>query len=82
MFEKIKRYIHKIKRHRRNKRLSKFADAMFEASNRVWYKIGIHPLVYEIINFRHHDSVTLRNLVPDYLISDYHRIFLIGVDYV
>lgn len=78
MFEKIKRYIHKIKRHRRNKRLSKFADAMFEASGRVCYKIGIHPLIYEIINFRYHDSMVLWNLVPDYMIDNYYRIILVG----
>ena len=82
MFEKIKRYIHKIKRHRRNKRLSKFADTMFEASSRVWYKIGIHPLIYEIINFRYHDSLTSWNLFPDYQLSGYYRFTLMGVDYV
>ena len=77
MFEKIKRYIHKIKRHRRNRKLSKFADNMFLASLNINNKIGVHPLVYEIINFRHND-IFIFNLISDFLIEDYYTFSVWG----
>lgn len=79
MFEKIKRYIHRIKRHRRNRKLSKFANNLFSATLNINYKIVVHPLVYEIINFRHND-IFIFNLIPDFLIPDYYTI--IEVKYV
>ena len=53
MFEKLKKYIHRIKRHRRNKNISRFADNMFLASRAFSYKIGLNPLVYAINNLLH-----------------------------
>lgn len=75
--KKIKRFIHKIKRHKRNKMLSKFADNIFYAiSNSCWnYNIFVHPLIYEIIRFRYigndalvkmYSCIRAENLVSDY----------------
>lgn len=76
MFEKLKRYIHRIKRHRRNKNISRFADNMFLASRTSSYKIGLNPLVYEIIRSRYSDEFIM-NLIPDYMSADKYSEFLI-----
>lgn len=76
MFEKLKRYIHRIKRHRRNKNISGFADNIFLVSRTSSYKIGLNPLVYEIIRSRYSDEFIM-NLFPDYMSSDKYSEFLI-----
>lgn len=59
--KKVKTFIRRIKRHKRNKRLSEFADNIFFAvSNRCWYgNVFIHPLIYKIIRIRylHNDAL-------------------------
>ena len=74
--KKLKRYIHRIKRHRRNKKISRFADNIFLASRTSSYKIGLNPLVYEIIRSRHSDEFIM-NLVPDYMSVDKYSELLI-----
>lgn len=76
VFEKIKKYIHRIKRHKRNRKLSKFADVMFQVSRNSDYKIGLNPLVYEIIRSRYSNEF-ISNLIPDYLSKDIYSEFLI-----
>lgn len=74
--KKLKRYIHRIKRHRRNKKISRFADNIFLASRTSSYKIGLNPLVYEIIHSRHSDEFIM-NLIPDYMSADKYLELLI-----
>ena len=74
--KKLKRYIHRIKRHKRNKKISKFADNMFLASRTCSYKIALNPLVYEIIRSRYSDRFIM-NLFPDYMSHDRYSEFLI-----
>lgn len=76
--KKLKRFIHRIKRHKRNKRLSKFADNIFIASRNCCYKLGLNPLVYEIIRVRYSNEFIM-NLFPDYLSEDkYSEVIAIG----
>ena len=74
--KKLKRFIHRIKRHNRNKNISRFADNMFLVSRRIEYKIGLNPLVYEIIRSRYSDRFIM-NLFPDYMSADRYSEFLI-----
>lgn len=74
--KKLKRFIHRIKRHRRNKKISRFADYMFLVSRTCSYKIGLNPLVYEIIRSRYSDKFIM-NLFPDYMSADKYSEFLI-----
>lgn len=80
--KKIKRFIHRIKRHKRNRKLSKFADNMFFAvSNSCWYgNVFVHPLIYEIIRFRYLQRDALVQLYSclrvDYLTKDYTSIII------
>lgn len=75
---KLKRFINKIKRHKRNKRLSKWADVMFQVSRGCDYKLGLNPLVYEIIRVRYPNEFIM-NLFPDYLSKDkYSEVIAIG----
>ena len=76
MFKKLKRYIRRIKRHKRNKKISRFADNMFLVSRTYNYKIGLNPLVYEIIRSRYSDEFIM-NLIPDYMSIDKYSEFLI-----
>lgn len=80
--KKLKGFIHRIKRHKRNKRLSKFADNLFYAvSNSCWnYNAFVHPLIYEIIRIRYLGNDTLVKLYScikaDNLISNYTSIIM------
>ena len=74
--KKLKRYIHRIKRHRRNKKISRFTDNIFLVSRTSSYKIGLSPLVYEIIRSRYSDKFIM-NLVPDYMSTDKYSELLI-----
>jgi len=76
--KKLKRFIHRIKRHRRNKKISRFADNVFLVSRTCSYKIGLNPLVYEIIRSRYYDRFIM-NLFPDYMSADNYSEFLIFV---
>ena len=54
----LKRKIKNCKRHKQNKKLSIFAEAMFNTS---WkapeFDILIHPLIFEIIRFNHFGEI-------------------------
>ena len=79
---KLKRFIHRIKRHKRNKRLSNIADNIFYAvSNSTWnWTIFVHPLVYEIIRIKYLRNDCLvklySSLKVDYLAKDYTTIIV------
>lgn len=49
----IKKLIRKLKRKNRNIMLSKFAENIYFASWHTNCQLFVHPLVYEIIRFRH-----------------------------
>lgn len=75
--KKLKRLIHRIQRHKRNKKLSKFADNIFYATTHCPYTtVFVHPLVFEIIRFRYFGKMfyTLR---VDYFAKDYFDILTI-----
>lgn len=81
--KKLKRFIHRIKRHKRNKKLSKFADSLYFAryyseNNSV---LLVHPLVYLLIRLRYPVSYKWLRLKDDsFLIKDYFDV--IEVNYV
>jgi hypothetical protein len=80
MFEKIKRYIHRIKRHKRNKKLSEFADKLFTIRYFYCndYDIYVHPLVYSIIRFRYPVSINYLRLKEDsFLVKDYFNVITV-----
>ena len=55
--------IRNCKRHRQNKKLSIFAEAMFNTSWKAFeYNFLVHPLIFEIIRFNHFGEIcsTLR----------------------
>ena len=66
----LKRKIKNCKRHRRNKTLSIFAEAMFNTS---WkapeYDFLVHPLIFEIIRFNHFGEICSK-LRPSELIDN------------
>ena len=80
--KKIKRFIHRIKRHKRNRKLSRFADNMFFAvSNSCWLGMYfVHPLIYEIIRFRYLQNDSMVQLYSclraDSLVKDYTSIII------
>lgn len=80
MFERIKRYIHRIKRHRRNKNISRFADRLYLAryESLINTDMYIHPLVYLIIRFRYPVSFKWLRLKEDsFLVKDYFDIICV-----
>ena len=66
----LKRKIKNCKRHKQNKKLSIFAEAMFNTS---WkapeFDILIHPLIFEIIRFNHFGEIC-GNLRPSEFIDN------------
>ncbi len=80
MFEKLKRYIHRIKRHKRNKKISDFANNLYYL--RYFYypnlDIYVHPLVYAIIRFRYPVSIKYLRLREDsFLVKDYFDVITV-----
>lgn len=69
---KIKRFIHRIKRHKRNKSLSNIAKGLYLFSKSQWgFKICLHPLIYEIIRIKYcENDFYMLKLFPDYLNTD------------
>jgi hypothetical protein len=67
---KLKRKIKNCKRHKQNKKLSIFAEAMFDTS---WkapeFNIFIHPLIFEIIRFNHFGEIC-GNLRPSEFVDN------------
>ena len=54
----LKRKIKNCKRHKRNKKLSIFAEAMFNTSWKTSeYNFFVHPLIFEIIRFNHFEEM-------------------------
>lgn len=67
---KLKQLIRRIKRHNRNKKLSKFADNIFYATTHCPYvTVLVHPLVFEIIRFRYFGKM-FSTLSVDYFAKD------------
>ena len=77
--QKIKRFIHRIKRHKRNKSLSNFAKGLyFFSKSQCGFKFGLHPLIYEIIHIKYcENDFYMLKLFPDYTLEDKYSEFLI-----
>ena len=66
----LKRKIKNCKRHKWNKKLSVFAEAMFNTSWKVpEFDMLIHPLIFEIIRFNHFGEIC-SNLRPSEFIDN------------
>lgn len=78
--KKLKRYIHRIKRHKRNKKISDFANNLYYLRY-VYYpglNICVHPLVYAIIRFRYPVTIDYLGLKEDsFLVKDYFDVITI-----
>ena len=61
--------INKIKRKSRNRKLSKFADKMFYVSRHTNKTIFLHPLIFEIIRFRHFGEMFCTLKTDNYVIG-------------
>lgn len=79
MFEKLKRYTHRIKRHKRNKKLSVFADKVLYVVRYCEYgnvTVFVHPLVYAIIRYKYPADIYLR-LKEDCFTKDYFSLMTV-----
>ena len=71
------RWIRRIKRHKRNKKLLMFAEALYKASITSQLGIFVHPLIFEIIRFRLH---TFGEMCSNIMPSDMVKLTEIIVD--
>ena len=82
VLDKIKRLVRRIKRHRRNKKLSKFCDNFYIA-NRLspivaMSDVFVHPLVYEVLRFRYYRDLIIQCISPSDFITNYTEVLVCG----
>ncbi len=80
------RFINKIKhikRHKRNKQLSKTIDALYNSMFKIPVMLAmfghavVHPLTYEILHFRYDGEVWLNLIHPSPLVEGYTEVLAI-----
>lgn len=80
--KKLKQFIKRIKRHARNRKLSKFCDNFYIA-NRLspivaMSDVFVHPLVYEVLRFRYYRDLIIQCISPSDFITDYTEVLVCG----